>query len=278
MGPSQMIDGADRMDQKIFTSLLTSAKKIAVEAGGKILANTPKPGEINSKADGSPVTRADLASHHCIITGLSKLGPRLPIISEESDPDEYKDKLRSCEHYWLVDPLDGTKDFLKGNGEYTVNIALVHKSEPLMGVIYAPALDILYYAAQGTGAWKVMHSKKPVLLTGPKKKDHITAVISRSHPSAKTENFLARNNIHHCIKSGSSLKMCLIADGKADIYPRFGPTSLWDTAAGCTIAREAGCRVVDLEGKDLHYEICKNLLHSGFLVYSPETFIYKPLP
>jgi len=264
------------MDQNRLNSLLNAAKEIALEAGREILANTPKPGEINSKADGSPVSRADLASHHCIMAGLSKLEPRLRIVSEESEPDEHRDKPRPQEYFWLVDPLDGTRDFLKGNGEYTVNIALVHGNEPVLGVIYAPEPDILYYAARGIGAWKTANLKEPVLLAGPEKKDHLSAAISRSHPSAETEDFLARNNISQLIQSGSSLKMCLVAEGKADIYPRFGPTSLWDTAAGTAIAREAGCRVVDLGGNDLQYEIRESLLHSGFLVYSPETFVYEP--
>ena len=264
------------MDQKRLAGLLNSVKEIAVRAGEEILANTPKPGEVDSKADGSPVSRADLASHHCIMAGLSKLEPRLSIVSEEGDPDDYRDKIRSQEYFWLVDPLDGTKDFLKGNGEYTVNVALVQASEPVLGVIYVPDMDILYYAARGSGTWKATSSESAVLLTGPGKKDRLSAAISRSHPSAETEDFLARNDIHQRIQSGSSLKMCLVAEGKADIYPRFGPTSLWDTAAGCAIARESGCRVVDLQGRDLQYDIRAGILHSGFLVYSPVTFTYKP--
>jgi 3'(2'), 5'-bisphosphate nucleotidase len=262
------------MDQQSLRKLLEEVKKISFAAGRKILESAMKTGSVDYKEDGSPVTDADIASHDEILSGLNKLEKDLPVVSEEDDLDTFRNDCKSSEYYWLVDPLDGTKDFIKGNGEYTVNIALVHGDSPILGAIYAPALDVLYYAAQKCGAWKDSHDNPAKPLTGSGSKTPLTAVISRSHPSAETSAFLSRYKIKRTIKAGSSLKICLVAEGTADIYPRLGPTCLWDTAAGKAIAKESGCMVVDLKGNELLYDYSKGIIQKSFLVYSPVTFEY----
>jgi 3'(2'), 5'-bisphosphate nucleotidase len=227
------------MEQKILKELLEAAKVIAVAAGEAILKVSSEGIDVKTKEDGSPLTRADTASHKIIESGLRQLEPIFPIISEEGNLKEVS--MENLEIYWLIDPLDGTKEFVKGLDEYTVNIALIENSDSILGVIYVPVPKILYYAAKGLGAWKVGREE--------------------------TELFLNRLGIKEVIKHGSSLKMCAVAEDSADIYPRFGPTCLWDTGAGTAIAKEAGCVVVDLQGKELRYNPKMDLKQYGFIVY-----------
>jgi 3'(2'), 5'-bisphosphate nucleotidase len=182
--------------------------------------------------------------------------------------------------YWCVDPLDGTKEFVKKRDEYTVNIALVRDGRPVLGVIYIPAQDVLYCAAVNAGAWRVNHASEvadprgdeaqPLPVRLPAEDALLTAVASRSHPSAETEAFLQRHGITEVLRHGSSLKICAVAEGAADVYPRFGPTCLWDTAAGAAIARVADCAVVATDGQPLEYRVQSGLKHNGFIVYRPE--------
>jgi len=252
------------MDKETLASLLEGAKSAALAAGKEILPISREVGDVVSKEDGSPLTRADMASHRTIEAHLSALEPKLPILSEEGDLERAGEGWPT---FWCVDPLDGTKEFVKGLGEYTVNIALVEDGAAVLGVIYVPAKDVLYYAATGQGAWKVEGEGRPAPIRASDCQVPRSAVVSRSHLSKETEDFLAELGITDTVSHGSSIKICAVAEGKADIYPRHGPTCLWDTAAGSAIAIEAGCRVIDLEGEPLSYNPADGLKRPGFIVY-----------
>ena len=206
-----------------------------------------------------------MASHRAIIEGLARLAPSFRVLSEEGDLTAVESG--SWETYWCVDPLDGTKEFIAGSGEYTVNIALVQEARPILGVIHIPASRVTYWAAAGSGAWKCDRGARPSRIRPARCDRPRSAVVSRSHLSPETDSFLSRLGITDVLKRGSSLKICAVAEGAADIYPRLGPTCLWDTAAGAAIATEAGCVVVDLAGEPLTYDPRAGIKHSGFLVY-----------
>jgi len=253
------------MDRETVERLLGGAKEIARRAGQAILEVSVNAAAIEAKEDGSPLTCADMTSHEVIESGLRELRPMLPMISEEGDLTEAD--VGSSRTYWLVDPLDGTKEFIKGLGEYTVNIAVVEESTPILGVIHVPATDVLYYAAEGCGAWKMTPRGVPLRMVANDCHGPARAVVSRSHMSAGTEQFLARLGVTDVIRCGSSLKICAVAEGTADLYPRFGATWLWDTAAGVAIAEEAGCVVVGPGGASLSYDPAVTMKHSGFIVH-----------
>jgi 3'(2'), 5'-bisphosphate nucleotidase len=255
-----------------LTSFLTCAERAARVAGEKILAVAESIGEVTDKSDGSPVTRADHDAHHAIVPLLAELSPAFPIISEEGDLLAGPQKSTSV--YWLVDPLDGTKEFIKGLSDYTVNIALIDQGTPVLGVVFLPATGVLYSACREQGAWRTDGAGLRIAIhaaTETRDKRPVTAVVSRSHLSPETSTFLEKLGIANVTAHGSSLKMCVVADGSADIYPRFGPTCYWDTAAGAAVALEAGCAVVDLQGKPLTYDLAHGIKHSGFMVYAPAT-------
>ncbi|MXP56387.1 3'(2'),5'-bisphosphate nucleotidase CysQ [Pantoea sp. Mhis] len=219
---------------------------------------------INRKLDQSPVTSADIAAHNIIIKGLKILSPEIPVISEEELPMW---KIRQYWHkYWLIDPLDGTKEFIKHNGEFTINIALIEYGKPTLGVIYAPILNTIYAANSGK-AWKEKDGHKIKICV--KKSYPPLITLSRSHSnknSKELKEFLYKIGEHQIINVGSSLKFCLIAEGKAQIYPRFGSTNIWDTAAGHAVAVAAGAYVHDWSGKELDYFPRKSFLNLGFIV------------
>ncbi len=196
---------------------------------------------VRTKADGSPVTGVDLAADAILRDGLNALDPRIPYLSEEHEIAPYEVR-RRWSRYWLVDPLDGTKEFVDRTGEFTVNVALIEDGEPTLGVVAAPAAGLLYYARAGEGAWKREGDGPPrrlrSTLSGPS--DPLRVVESRSHPSAALEAFLEPLNVVERIKSGSSLKFCVVAEGRADVYPRLGPTMEWDVAAGDCVHRNSG--------------------------------------
>lgn len=252
------------MTPATLESLLPRVRDIAAEAGRAILAVPIDGAEATAKADGSPVSRADTAAHRVIESGLARLAPPYPVISEEGDLE--KSARTPLDVFWLVDPLDGTKEFLKGLPEYTVNIALVERGQPVLGVVLVPAAGVMYWAARGLGAWRASAGGTPERIAARPVETPVMAVVSRSHLSPETETFLAARGITQVIQRGSSLKMCAVAEGAADIYPRLGPTCLWDTAAGAAVAREAGCRVTDLQGRDLSYGLDAGLKHAGFIV------------
>lgn len=220
-----------------------------------------------SKQDDSPLTAADIASHHAIIKGLAACTPSIPILSEEAADIVYE-KRKHWSQYWLVDPLDGTKEFIKRNGEFTVNIALIENGSPVLGVVYAPALDVTYYAVQGAGAFKQSGSSqpRPIHVIQHTHCETLKVVASRSHSDARTQELLGRLGQYECISMGSSLKLCLVAEGTAHFYPRLGPTMEWDTAAAHAVVNEAGGTVCDITGTELHYN--KPNLHN------PEFFVH----
>ena len=254
------------IDLARLSALLDAVGDLARHAGEAILATVDSLGDVEAKADGSPVTRADRAANAVLVEGLRKLEPGLAIVSEEG---ELEDTVRAAGSvYWLVDPLDGTKEFVAGRPEYTVNVALVEAGVPILGVILVPVNRRLYLAARGVGARLVDGETRTPL--APAAVDRPTsAVVSRSHMSPPTEEFLARLGITETTPCGSSLKICAVAEGRADVYPRFGPTCLWDTAAGTAIATTAGCAVVDLSGQPLRYDLADGLKRPGFLVTAP---------
>jgi 3'(2'), 5'-bisphosphate nucleotidase len=254
------------IDPARLPALLDAVGDLAGRAGDAILATVHRLGDVEEKADGSPVTRADRAANEVLVEGLRKLEPSLVIVSEEGDLEGTVREAGSV--YWLVDPLDGTKEFIAGRPEYTVNVALVEAGVPILGVVQVPVNGRLYLAARGVGARLVDGEDQaplaPVAVDRPTR-----AVVSRSHLNPPTEEFLSRLGITETTPCGSSLKICAVAEGLADVYPRFGPTCLWDTAAGTAIATVAGCAVVDLSGQPLRYELSAGLKHPGFLVVAP---------
>jgi len=251
------------MERQTLERHLESLIPTARQAGRDIQAVAA--GEIGTveKDDGSPLTRADLASHEAIMAGLAPLEPAWPILSEEGDLDTTGGAWGT---YWCVDPLDGTKEFVKGLDEYTVNIALVEAGRPVLGVVHLPVTDVTYWGGQGLGAFKRIGDAAPQAIAPGSAQVPASAVISRSHPSPETEAFLKANAITDVIPHGSSLKICAIAEGAADVYPRLGPTCLWDTAAGAAVALAAGCDVIDLAGAPLSYDVANGLKREGFIV------------
>lgn len=240
--------------------------KLACDAGNEIMRmyQQQTPLQVTHKADDSPVSAADIAAHQLICHGLHQLTPDIPLLSEEAPPPW---PLRQhWQRYWLIDPLDGTREFIHGSGEFTVNIALIEAGQPVFGVVYLPSGQLTYYTAHGA-AWKrqgnqctqiqVRTAHPPVVL------------ISRSYHDAELNHWLAQQGKHQLRQVGSSLKFCLLAEGVGQIYPRFGPTHIWDTAAGHAVAQLAGAQIQDWQGKLLDYTPRKSLLNPGFRAFVP---------
>lgn len=206
---------------------------------------------VQSKEDASPLTEADLASHRLIIGGLRAISA-WPALSEESAEIPFEER-KSWGRYWLVDPLDGTKEFVKKTGEFTINIALIENGFPVLGVVYAPAIDRLYHAGKDSGAYLEAEGKSSRISIAKPENGKIRVVASKSHRGEKLDAFLEKLGEHDEVSMGSSLKFCLVAEGSADLYPRLGPTMEWDTAAAQCIVEEAGGKVTDLEGNRLSY-------------------------
>jgi 3'(2'), 5'-bisphosphate nucleotidase len=196
---------------------------------------------VREKEDRSPVTLADEAAHEILVNGLREIDSDIPVISEEAEAASADDR-RSWRRFWLVDPLDGTKEFLKRRAEFTVNVALIEDGEPVLGVVLAPALDLLYWAVKGGGAWREEKGKpaERIYSTPAAPGTPLTVVESLSHPSPELEEYLQTISVARRVKAGSSLKFCWVAEGRADIYPRLGPTMEWDVAAGDCVYRQSG--------------------------------------
>ena len=244
---------------------------IAKKAGDEIMKIYQQDFEVDYKKDNSPLTKADIKSNEIITESLKDLYPEIPILSEENKEVPYNIR-KNWEYFWLIDPLDGTKEFVKKNGEFTVNIALIHKDTPVLGVIYAPVLEILYYAQKEKGAFKQEKNKKPQRLPIYKhtNNDTLKVIVSKSHYNQETKYFVdnLKNKYKKTIefiRIGSSLKLCLIAEGKADIYPRLAPTMEWDIAAGQAIVEQAGGEVVEFKTKTPLKYNKQNLLNSYFV-------------
>jgi len=239
---------------------------IAKEAGNAIMQVYKQDFEVEYKKDSSPLTLADKKANDIIEDGLNQLSVNFPILSEEGKETPYKDR-KNWEYFWLVDPLDGTKEFIKKNGEFTVNIALIYKDTPVLGVVYAPAQHLCYWAKQGEGAFK-NGQKLPLKIEGQRSTYKIVA--SRSHMSKDTQVFIDDIDTHkekELIFIGSSLKICLVAEGEADIYPRLGPTMEWDTGAAHAIIEEVGMQIRRYENQRYtkHIYNKKSLLNEWFV-------------
>ncbi len=244
--------------------MLDEVVAIALEAGEAIMRVYEGDFSVSRKADDSPLTQADLAAHDVIDAGLARLAPGIPILSEEAANIPYAER-QTWQKYWLVDPLDGTREFIKRNGEFTVNIALIENHEPVLGVVYAPVLNLLFFSARGCGAYRQLGDKLPQRIHARDfDATQVTVVGSRSHAGDRLLQFLAKLGPHLLISMGSSLKICLVAEGRADVYPRLGPTSEWDTAAAQCVLEEAGGRLVDTQNRPFRYNTKDSLLNPDF--------------
>ena len=266
---------------------------IAKSAGDAIMEIYNRDFTIDYKDDKSPLTEADTKSNEIICKALEKAYPNIPLLSEENKEVPYEDR-KAWEYYWCIDPIDGTKEFIKKNGEFTINIALIHKDTPVLGVVYAPALGDMYWAVKGKGAFKAMVNDEFWMLNDEEKEkfikklplhhnadpeNNLTIVASKSHLSEETQELIDHltSNIQHptFISKGSSLKLVMVAEGSADIYPRLAPTMEWDTAAADAIVREAGKMTYQYNPEMTQFHIPsslslvynkKNLLNPWFVV------------
>lgn len=253
-----------------YKSMALEVVEIAKAAGAKILEVYSEAGEIKfeNKLDDSPITKADKATNAIICDGLVKLDASIPIISEENKQLLYDDR-KDYDHFWLVDPLDGTKEFIRRNGEFTVNIALVKGKDPVMSVVLAPVLDEMYWAVKGLGAFLIkdgettqLHAKEFTM-----EDEGLGVVCSRSHLNEETKAFIDKMNNSVPVSQGSSLKFLILAKGEAHVYPRIAPTMEWDTAAAQMILEAAGGKVVRYEdGQPLQYNK-ENLTNPYFVAY-----------
>jgi 3'(2'), 5'-bisphosphate nucleotidase len=244
--------------------LLDAVLDVAVAAGDAIMKIYGKDFGVELKDDRSPLTEADRAAHGIIVDGLNGLPVSLPVLSEESPGEDVANR-RQWDRFWLVDPLDGTKEFIKRNGEFTVNIALIDRHEPVLGVVVAPAIDVMYKAAAGVGAFcRRNGSWAPIAVRKPAA-EPLRVVGSRSHAGPELQTFLDALGPHEITPMGSSLKICLVAEGAADLYPRLGPTSEWDTAAAQAVLIAAGGSMMDLTGQPLAYNARESILNPHFL-------------
>jgi len=256
---------------KDLNALIEPVISIAGRAGDEILKIYESGFEVETKDDQSPLTAADLASHALIVGELQKLTPEIPVWSEESATIPFTER-SDWREFWLIDPLDGTKEFIKRNGEFTVNIALIREHRPVLGVVHVPAMQRNYYGCQNGGAFvsEAAGPSVPIQVSATANQP-LRVVGSRSHRGNSLDVFLSQVGDHVMVPMGSSLKICLVAAGEADIYPRLGPTSEWDTAAAHAVVNCAGGAVVDLSGQDLRYNTRPEVLNPYFLVFGDKT-------
>jgi 3'(2'), 5'-bisphosphate nucleotidase len=256
------------IDQTTLEGLLPHIHRIAREAGEKIMEVYEQGFDVMEKDDKSPLTTADLAAHHHIEAELAKLSESYPLLSEESASLPFAER-SSWHTYWLVDPLDGTKEFIKRNGEFTVNIALISDHQPVLGAVYVPVSGVSYFAAKGVGAFKQQGDYEAIPITARKLADPPVVAGSRSH-SGDMQKFLDKIGEYDQVSMGSSLKICLVAEGEADLYPRLWLTSEWDTAAAHAIVNEAGGQLVKTDMQPLLYNTKDSLLNPFFFVVGKE--------
>ncbi len=259
--------------------LIDEVVKIAESAGREILSIYAADFDVETKVDDSPLTAADRVAHTLINRSLEALTPDIPVLSEEGGIPTWEDR-QDWSHYWLVDPLDGTREFVKRNGEFTVNIALIHRGRPVIGIIHAPVLSRTYVAVHYQDADDVPADNVPVHYRRAERRDTdgvtplatravddeaLMLVVSRSHRSPAVDSLLTRLPPHDTTSVGSSLKFCLVAEGSADCYPRFGPTSEWDSAAAQCIVEAAGGAVIRPDGRPLRYNTKASILNPNFV-------------
>ena len=248
---------------------------IVARAGAAIMQVYGAGFSVQRKDDNSPLTLADLESQRVLIDGLARITPDIPILSEESAQAPWADR-RAWRELWVIDPLDGTREFVKRNGEFTINIALVIEHEALFGMVAAPAQGLLYWGAAGIGAFTRHRGAAQAAIHVAPPQQPLRVVGSRSHASAETAAYLAGLKPHAMTGVGSSLKFCLIAEGKAELYARFGPTSEWDTAAGQALLEAAGGHVTRLDGHRLRYNCRETLVNGDFLAFGHPGVLAKP--
>ena len=256
-------------NQEVILDILN----IAIDAGKEILKIYKKNFNVDLKADKSPITEADINSNNLIKKRLIEIEKNIPILTEESLVNW--ETRRVWKKYWLIDPLDGTKEFVNRNGEFTVNISLIENNTPIFGVIYAPEKSLLYYGIKNNGSYKLITQDNINTLSEFKKINinnnttYKTKIIgSRSHSNKDFQIWVEKNfSQYELISIGSSLKFCFLAEGTADIYPRLGPTSEWDIAAGHIILEEAGGKLISFDNKDIMYNTKENIVNPNFLAY-----------
>lgn len=281
------------MTLNFLIPLLPEICRIAFEAGEQILEIYHHPDEtpVDLKSDGTPVTIADQKADLLISAALNRLTPDIPLVSEESVGEIPFETRQAWSTFWLVDPLDGTKEFIEGTGEFSVNIALIHNERPVLGVVYVPVTRVLYYAFKDQGAYKrtVSQAGSPMVwercfnpefqisVNSLEMNRPVRVAVSRRHGS-KINAFLEALGPNELVRMGSAIKSCLVAEGAADVYPRFGPTSLWDTAAAQCVVEEAGGRLVDGNGQALRYVQSESLLNPYFMVVGDYRYSWPKFP
>lgn len=261
------------------SALMEAVINLAEAAGERILTVYGTDFRVLHKQDSSPVTEADRLANGLILSGLARLTPEIPAISEEGTHHAFTERAL-WENVWLVDPLDGTREFVKRNGEFTVNIALVSNHVAILGVVYAPIGNVCYYACKGGGAFKRKGRGRPVAIKAKNYdvRDPMVVTGSRSHNVGESlKNFISTIGFSRYVPMGSALKSCLVAEGEADVYARFGPTCEWDTAAAQCIVEEAGGGFTDLNLQPLQYNARETLLNPQFLVFGDATVDWKHL-
>ena len=254
------------MNEARLDELAHEVVNLARRAGEAILEVYKTDFEVQEKEDRSPLTEADLASQKIIVAGLKELTPEIPVLAEETGELPYEQR-SSWERSWLVDPLDGTREFVKKNGEFTVNIAMIEGGKPVLGVVHAPVLGVSYWASRGNGAWRQADGTADRISVAPPASRELRVVMSRSHANEATQRFLERLEQEYevnAVSKGSSLKMCLVATGEAHVYPRTGPTMEWDVAAAQCVVEEAGGELVTFDGQPMRFNR-PELLNESFL-------------
>ena len=265
----------NKIDHNNLPELLPEIDNIARCAGGEILKIYKTDFSVTNKEDDSPLTVADTAANEVICKNLSLLTPQIPILSEESSHIDFSER-KKWSQYWLVDPLDGTREFIKKNDEFTVNIALIDDHQSVLGVVHIPVIDTSYLAAINHGAYRYDKKNKMEKISVRKiNKNDITIASSRSHGNQRQQSFISKIKNAKVLSVGSSKKFCLVAEGKADIYPRFGSTSEWDTAAAQCIVEESGGKVIDEDLNPIKYNTKSSLINPSFFVIADTSFNWK---
>ncbi len=258
-----------------LNELLMPACSIAVSAGQRIMEVYRHGFTVSEKADRSPVTTADLAAHELISRELSRLTPEIPILSEESEAAPFPER-QGWGHYWLIDPLDGTRQFIERNGGFSVNIALIQGHQPTLGIVYAPAQEQCCYASRGAGAYHCHVGEEATRIhTRTPPATRLVVAGSRSYANRSLQTLLNHLGPHTLLRRGSAYKFCLVAAGEVDLYPRLGPTSEWDTAAGQCIVEEAGGQVVDTHFRPLSYNTKPSLENPSFFALGDTAYAWS---
>jgi 3'(2'), 5'-bisphosphate nucleotidase len=266
-----MAEDAGMIDRALREEVIA----LAQDAAAAILGIYDSEFAVEHKDDDSPLTAADLAAHRCIVAGLSRITPEIPVLSEESAHEVATAQRRGWTRLWLVDPLDGTREFVKRNGEFTVNIALIEDGVAVFGVVQAPVTGVLWHGGAGLGACVREHGQERALRVRSPAVAPLRVAASRSHRDARTQAFIERMGEVEPVGLGSSLKFCRIAEGALDVYPRFGPTSEWDTAAGQCVLEGAGGALFDPQGRPFRYNQRDRILNGDFVALGDTTLPWR---